>query len=190
MNNARDWVFVLMIPLLLVMGIVQSSAATRFELGGIKPNLVLIVVLLGAMLFGAGWAIVWAFIGGVWLDMFSGGPMGSSSLALMAAALIASLGHRPLDRRNPLVPGLVALLGSLTYGIGYLAALVLLLGLHNFLAAAGLSGLQTPHSPLPFLPALRQIVAPEALYNTALVILVIPLLNRLPETQEVPSLQG
>ncbi len=190
MSNARDWLFLLTIPLLLVMGVVQTSAATRFEVGAVKPNLVLLVVLVGAMLFGANWGVVWAFVGGVWLDVFSGGPMGSSSLAMMAAALVASLGHRPLDRRNPLVPGVVALLGSLTYGAGYLAALTLLTGLHGFLSAAGLSNLQTPHSPLPFLPALQQIVVPETLYNTALMILVIPLLNRLPQTQDVPSLQG
>ena len=190
MSNARDWVFLLAIPLLLVMGVVQTSAAARFEVGGVKPNLVLLVVLLTTMLFGAGWGIVWAFIGGAWLDVFSGGPMGSTSLAMMAAALVASLGHRPLDRRNPLVPGAIALLGSLTYGVSYLAALATLTGLHGFLTAAGLSGLQTPHSPLPFLTALQQVIVPEMLYNTALVILTVPLLNRLPQTQDVPSLQG
>ena len=93
--------------------LLQSTALTRLAIGGVKPDLVLLLVIVGTLLYGARVGIVWAFVGGLFLDIFSGGPMGSSSLALMAAAAIAGVGHTTLSRFNVLVP-----LGAIVFHAG------------------------------------------------------------------------
>src|SRR5690554_7566761 len=90
----------MMIPLILMAGLLQSTAATRVKIYGVKPDLVLILLVVGTLIYGSRSGLVWAFIGGLVLDVFSGGPMGASSLALMAAALVAGVGHRTLSRFN------------------------------------------------------------------------------------------
>lgn len=169
----RGLFYYLMIPLLLLLCLVQSTIASRMKLGGVKPDLVLILVLVGTLLYGARSGVLWGFIGGIGLDLFSGGPLGASSLALMAAALVAGLGHRPLSRFNILVPLGAAALGTLVYAGVYL-------GLLAALTASGWF-----ERPLPFLDTARFIVLPAMLYNTAIMLLLIPLLNRMPESQDI-----
>lgn len=169
----RGLFYYLMVPLLLFVCLVQSTAATRLQIGGVKPDLVLLLVLIGTLLYGGRPGIVWAFVGGLGLDVFSGGPLGASSLALMAAALVASLGHRPLSRFNILVPLGAAALGTLTYAGVYLALLAVLNAAGWFARA------------LSFMDTMRYIVLPAMLYNTALMLLALPLLNRMPESQDI-----
>jgi rod shape-determining protein MreD len=49
----------------------------------------LLVVLVWAVLRGVDEGMVWGLIGGLALDVLSGGPMGANTLALLAAALLA-----------------------------------------------------------------------------------------------------
>lgn len=169
----RGALFYLMIPLLLLLAVVQSTTANRFQLGGVKPDLVLLMVIAGTILYGPRSGILWAFVGGVAIDLFSGGPLGASSLAMMAAVLVVGIGHRPLSRYNPLVPLTAAMLGTLVYASVYLAILALLNSMGWFAR------------DLPFLEAIRFIVLPALLYNTALMLLLLPLLNRMPESQDI-----
>ncbi len=169
----RGVLFYLMVPLLLLLSLLQSTAAGRLQLGGVKPDLVLLTVIIGTMLYGGRSGVLWGFVGGIGVDLFSGGPIGASSLALMAAALLASLGHRPLSRFNVMVPLAAATLGTLTYAAVYLAILTLLKTMGWF------------GRDLPFLEAMRYIVLPATLYNTVLMLLALPLLNRMPESQDL-----
>jgi rod shape-determining protein MreD len=169
----RGVLFYLMVPLLLFLALLQSTAASRIQLGQVKPDLVLIMVIVGTLLYGGRSGVLWAFVGGLALDLFSNGPLGASSLALMAAALVASVGHRPLSRFNIFVPLSAAALGTLAYASVYLGILALLNSMQWF-----------PRN-LPFLEAMRYIVLPATLYNTAIMLLLLPLLNRMPESQDL-----
>ena len=169
----RGMLFYLMIPLLLLLAVVQSTAAGRLQLGGVKPDLVLLLVIGGTLLYGGRSGILWAFVGGVAIDLFSGGPLGASSLAMMAAVLIVSIGHRPLSRYNPLVPLAAAALGTLVYASVYLGILAVFNSMGWF------------RRELPFFEAMRFIVLPALLYNTALMFVFLPLLNRMPESQDI-----
>lgn len=178
----RDLFYYGMIPLLFVAALVQSAMLVRVEVGNVRPDLVLLLVIVGTLIFGGARGIVWAFFGGVALDLFSGGPMGSSSLALAAAALVAAPGHHTLSRYNPLVPLGAILLGTLVYGLVYVAVingLNLLVGL-PFLSGVGLEGMS---NPLPFLAMLRDVVLPSMAYNGLIMLALVPLLNRVPESQ-------
>jgi rod shape-determining protein MreD len=162
-----------MIPLIAAACLLQATALSRIKIYGVKPDLVLLLVVIGALVYGSRSALVWAFVGGLGMDIFSGGPMGSSSLALMAAALVAGLGHRTLSRFNVLVPLAAMAAGTLTYAGAYLALLTVL----QYLRV-------TVHQ-MPLLPTVQNIVVPAILYNTTLMVLLIPLLNRIPESQDL-----
>ncbi|MEZ4636134.1 MAG: rod shape-determining protein MreD [Caldilineaceae bacterium] len=42
----------------------------------VRPDLVLLAVLAWTLFNGGYSGIVWAFVGGLWMDVLSGGPMG------------------------------------------------------------------------------------------------------------------
>ena len=48
----RGVLFYLMVPLLLFLALLQSTAAGRIQLGQVKPDLVLIMVIVGTLLYG------------------------------------------------------------------------------------------------------------------------------------------
>ncbi len=180
----RDIFYYLMMPLLFVAALVQSSMLVRVEVGNVKPDLVLLLVLIGTLIFGGPRGVVWAFVGGIALDLFSGGPMGASSLALIAAALVAAPGHHTLSRYNPLVPLFAALLGTLVYGVvyvGVLAGVNILAGL-PFLSGLELQGMQ---ATVPFVAMLQSVVLPSMAYNSLIMLVLVPLLNRVPESHDV-----
>jgi rod shape-determining protein MreD len=167
----RGALYYAMVPLVLAAGLLQSTAATRLEVRNVKPDLVLLLLIAGTLVYGSRPGLLWAFMGGIALDVFSGGPMGASSLALMAAVLVAGLGHRTLSRYNILVPLGATLLGTVMYGLTYLAVLSAL----DMFSVAGYQ--------IPFLPTIQYIVVPAAVYNVLLMLLAVPFMNRLPESQ-------
>jgi rod shape-determining protein MreD len=169
----RGILFYVMIPLVLMAGLLQSTAAARLEIRGVKPDLVLLLLVLGTLVYGSRPGLLWAFIGGIALDVFSGGPMGASSLALMVAVLVAGLGHRTLSRYNLLVPLTAIALGTATYGLVYLGILSIL----DLFAVA-------PRE-VPLLATIQHIVVPAAIYNVLLMLMFVPLLNRVPEVQDL-----
>jgi hypothetical protein len=100
----RGLFYYLMPLLLLFASLLQSTTTNRIQVRGVKPDLVLLLVLVGTLIYGGRSGLLWAFIGGIGLDLFSGGPLGSSSLALIAATLLVGIGHRTLSRYHLLVP--------------------------------------------------------------------------------------
>jgi len=169
----RGAFYYVMIPLLLVAGLLQSTATTRIEIRGVKPDLVLLLIIAGTLVYGSRPGLVWAFIGGIALDSFSGGPMGASSLALMAATLAAGLGHRTLSRYNLLVPLGAAAIGTAIYGLTYLAILFVL-DVFNIV-----------QHRVPLVEMVQYVMAPAIAYNTVLMLAAMPFLNRLPESQDI-----
>src|SRR5690606_4836208 len=96
-----DWnrgsLYYLLFPLLSVVCLLQATAASQLKIYGVKSALVLLVIVLGALIYGRRPGALWASFGATAMENFSGGPLGSSSLALMAAALVAGVGHRTLS---------------------------------------------------------------------------------------------
>jgi cell shape-determining protein MreD len=81
---------------------------------------------------------VWAFIAGIWADLFSLSPMGLSSLAFMAGVSVPILLQPMMPPRRLPVTALLGALGTLLYLLVYVVALGLL---GRGLSAAGVAGL-------------------------------------------------
>jgi rod shape-determining protein MreD len=113
----------LMFPLLTGVALVQTTLLARVSLLGGRPNLMLLVVLIWAVLRGLDEGLIWGFVGGLILDLLSGGPLASMALALVAAAYLAgqSLGEEVGSQAVRLV--ILTVLGSIAY---HLALMVIL----------------------------------------------------------------
>jgi len=105
--------------------------------------------------------VFWAFLGGMCLDVFSGWPVGTSTVSLVVVASLVSLGEGTFIRTHALLP-LATVFGATI--LFYVAAFFILES--------------TQHS-VDWLAALRNIVVPLALYNALLNIPVYWLVRRL-----------
>jgi rod shape-determining protein MreD len=103
------------VPLLLVLAILQSAVFSHIGLLDGRPDLVLLAVI-GWSLTGR-WreAMVWGFIGGLFLDLLSGVPFATSAIALVLVSSFASLLEGRFWEANLLIPLGVTLASSLVY---------------------------------------------------------------------------
>ncbi len=78
-----------MFSLLTGVALIQTTLLARVDVLGGRPNLMLLVVLVWVVVRGIDEGLIWAFVGGIILDLLSGGPLASMALALLAAAYLA-----------------------------------------------------------------------------------------------------
>lgn len=126
------------IPLMALLAVIQSSVMPRFAIVGVVPQLLFIVALGWGMLRGLEEGLIWAFIAGVFVDLFSLAPMGISSLAFMAGVAGPVLIQHVLPPRRLLAAMILVALGTLIY----LAVYAILLRIFGFgVSIGGLAGL-------------------------------------------------
>jgi len=77
------------VPLMMLIALGQDILLARVDVLGGRPDLVFLSVVAWGILRGSAEGVVWAFFGGLMLDLFSGGPMGTMTLALMIVAFLA-----------------------------------------------------------------------------------------------------
>lgn len=111
------------IPFLTLVAIFQGTAAPQIRVGAGYPDLMLICVVTWQLVQARGDGYVWAFIGGIALDLISGGPFGASILGLLAAAAVADRVGGGLFQDRLALPLLATFLGTLAYHGVYLIAI-------------------------------------------------------------------
>jgi rod shape-determining protein MreD len=127
------------------------------EVGGVKPNLVLVAVVLVTTSFGFEMGIAWAFIAGLVANVLIPEPLGSLPLALLVVAVIVGAGARVFGRLVWIYPVLAAFVGSVVGDLVSLAAL-------SFVAGS-------VRMTVPL-----QLIVPAAVLNAALTgILLVPM---------------
>lgn len=101
-------------PLLAIMvGIVHAALAPVIVVGGVKPNLVLVAVVLVTCLFGVVPGVTWAFTAGLTANLLVGEPLGSIPLAMLIVAILVAGGVRLLGRVGWIYPIVATFLGSI-----------------------------------------------------------------------------
>jgi rod shape-determining protein MreD len=113
----------LAIPLMAILAIIQSTLLPRVPIFGIVPQLWLVATLAWVTLHGIGDGIIWAFVGGLFIDLFSASPLGTTALALMAAVTVVSFVQRSLPQNRTLMPVLLTILGTFVFWFVYLLLL-------------------------------------------------------------------
>ena len=108
-------------PLLaVVVGIVHAGLAPVIVVGGVKPNLVLVAVVLVSCIAGFMPGITWAFAAGLTANLLVGEPLGSVPLVLLIVAVLVSGGNRVLGGLTWVYPIAAAFIGSIVADVGTL----------------------------------------------------------------------
>ncbi|MBK8904225.1 MAG: rod shape-determining protein MreD [Anaerolineaceae bacterium] len=113
----------LAIPLMLVLGLVETAVLPHFPIFGAAPQLAFLVALAWGLLYGIEEGAVWAFFAGVFTDFFSITPVGVSSLAFMVGITAVVIAKQALPKSRVLLP--LALAGLATI-ISFILDIVLL----------------------------------------------------------------
>lgn len=79
------------VPVMAILTIVQTTVLPRFSLFVVTPSLPFLFALAWSLVNGVEEGIVWAFIGGLFMDIFTIAPVGGLSLTYMAAVLVVDL---------------------------------------------------------------------------------------------------
>lgn len=144
----------------LVAALLQVGLAPYVAVGGVVPNLLLLVVVTLALVRGPAAGTSAGFAAGLIFDLLGSGPVGPMALVLALTGYVAGLLHEQMFAEGWLLPLTVLALASLSAEVAY--GLILdLLG-----------------SPGPFWLAFVTKMLPGAVYNTVLALVVYPWLAR------------
>lgn len=128
---------------------------------GAQPDLMFLAVVAWGLLSGGREGVIWGFVGGFLLSLFSGAPFALAPCVLMAVGALTGLGRARVYRTQLLFPVLAALIASVMHGLLWLSLLYV-------------SG----HT-VPWLDTLLGVTLPSMVLNAILVIPVYALLRGL-----------
>lgn len=73
------------IPLMALLVVLQTSLLPYFPILGIVPQLLFLVAVGWGLLRGLNEGLLWAFVAGLFVDIFSAAPLGLSAVVYMAS---------------------------------------------------------------------------------------------------------
>lgn len=111
------------ILLLIATVIIQTTTMPHLTIMGVKPDLMLLMVISWSLLRGAQEGVIWALVGGMGLDLLSGAPFGTSTVPLVILSLLAGVGELSVFRTHITLPLLATLIATLAYNLFFLLLL-------------------------------------------------------------------
>lgn len=135
---------------MVVVGILQTTLVPHLAIWGVFVDLPLLVVVSWSLLRGPREGILWGFVAGLTVDLFSGAPFGASTLALIAVGALAGLGAAAVFRAHVALPLLAMFLATIVYDL-------------LFLLIVRVSG-----DPVDWLESFYRIILPSAVLNAVL----------------------
>lgn len=135
---------------MVVVAILQTTLVPHVAIWGVFADLPLLVVVSWGLLRGPREGILWGFVAGLAVDLFSGAPFGAATLALIAVGLLAGLGAATVFRAHVTLPLLAMFLATIVYDL-------------FFLLVVRISGY-----PVAWLESLYRIILPSAVLNAVL----------------------
>ena len=143
------------------MALLQTSFLPGLRLGDVTPDLVLLVVVSWSLLRSSSQGLPLAVVGGMVLDLLSGGPFGAVTLSLVPASALTSLVQQRIARDSPWLPLAAGSLAGLLYN-----------GFHALI-------LRISGRPLRLGLGLAEWFLPSILWNALLMYPVYALMRRL-----------
>ncbi|MDQ3689306.1 MAG: rod shape-determining protein MreD [Chloroflexota bacterium] len=145
---SREFLISYLSPLFAVfIGIVHAGLAPVIVVGGVKPNLVLVAVVIVTCLAGFLPGIVWAFAAGLIANLLVGEPLGSIPITLLIVAAMVAGGGQVFGGLVWIYPVIATVAASILTDLGSLFisqlvtdAIAALPPLDVLLAAAVLNG--------------------------------------------------
>jgi rod shape-determining protein MreD len=146
--------FYLVVPLLAVVAILQTTIVPGLTVWGVFANLPLLVVVSWSLLRGPREGAIWGFIAGLMVDLLSGAPFGAATLSLITVGFLAGLGEATVFRARIALPMIVMFLATIVYDL-------------LFLLIVQISG-----QPVAWLDSIFRLVLPSAILNAVLIPIV------------------
>ncbi len=110
----------LVVPLLGIVALIQATLMPHLAVRGVFPDLPVLVVVSWSLLRGSGEGVVWGFIAGVAVDLFSAAPFGAATLGLIAVGFVWGLGKAAAFRAHLALPLLATFLATVLYDLIFL----------------------------------------------------------------------
>jgi rod shape-determining protein MreD len=104
-----------------VMALLELTVGPYLRIGTAQPHLVLVVGIVVTVGIGLEAGLVWAFVGGLVVDILAQRPLGSTAFALLLCVGATAVLGRLFTRLRPVVPILATVLLSLVYSMILLA---------------------------------------------------------------------
>jgi rod shape-determining protein MreD len=161
-----------LLPILVGAAILQAIALPGTTLFGVRPDLVLIVVVGWAVLRGWQDGLVVGLVGGFMTDLTAATPFGINLVRLGVVGAASGLAMQRLARQGPLMP-----LGAAAFGT--------ILGF-----AMTVLGMQATKWALPWEYALVFQALPTAALNTVIMAIAFPALRALSRRGIAPEEAG
>ena len=100
-----------------VTAIVELTVGPYIRVGNAQPHLVFVFAVVWTIAVGIESGLVWAFVGGIALDVLAQRPLGVSSFALIVVVGLAAVVSRVFARFRPLVVVPAVAVLSLVYSM-------------------------------------------------------------------------
>lgn len=103
------------IPVMLVLSLLQTAVFPHFSFLRLAPQLPLLVALAWGLRRGLDEGMMWAFVGGICMDLFSIAPVGLTALGYMATVTAVLWLHQAFPTSHIIMPVLLAALATTIY---------------------------------------------------------------------------
>jgi rod shape-determining protein MreD len=113
------------LPLLLLVALIEASVLPMFRIGGLQPNLMLVLLVIWLMVRGAHEAFVLIPIGGLFLGLVDGAPMGTALIAMAPIAVLHEVRGAHLNEGGLVLTIAFTVVMTLVYHVIYLAIFTL-----------------------------------------------------------------
>lgn len=148
----------ILIILVLISFIIQSTIGYSLEFGSISPNLLMIVTVSLALMRGKKVGLLVGFTSGLLIDIFYGDVIGFYALLYMCIGFINGFFRKIFYPENIKLPLLLIMLSDLSYGLIIYFLLFLMRWKTDFLFY------------------FSKIILPEVIYTLILSLMIYPLL--------------
>lgn len=142
---------IVFLALVLIAILLQTTVFNFLQVAGVKPDLVLMLVVFNGFLRGSREGAFLGFLAGLLLDIFTGSYIGMNALSKMLAGYLVGLAEARFYKESVLIVSLV------TFMVGIL---------HQLLLYALLFHLDIE---IPPYYVLSQVIFPAAIYTSLLV---------------------
>ncbi|MDX2075614.1 MAG: rod shape-determining protein MreD [bacterium] len=148
-------------PILIVAAVLQATFMPQIRLLGGSPDLVFLVVLAWSINAELDSSVVWAFVGGISLDLLSYAPLGTSTIGIVVMVFVISGIGQQVYRI-----GFVLLIGSVLIGSFFQQlSIMIILTFTGYSVDWGLS--------------LGYVVAPTIFYNLVFILPIYWIIRRI-----------
>jgi len=109
----------LAVPLMVILTVFQTAVLPHFPVLGVVFSLPFLVALAWGLLRGVNEGVIWAFIAGFFLDLFTIAPIGGLALTYMIAVFAAVLISELLPKNRLVIPMILAAIATIIQQLLY-----------------------------------------------------------------------